>query len=153
MNLRYGILGLVAILFVVLLLASTRSLAQIDAPDNNNNGIWDYVDEYIDAKYPEPSDIRPVAQQYAISLQKALVEADNPDAAQNNLLAFRHHMGCLIHIAGEEEGISTGSELRLLVVNTPERSKALMTLVIQVDEQQEQKFTDAPPVHSESCQY
>ena len=107
--------------------------------DTDNNGIWDYIDDYIDSKYPDTSNKRSALQQTTTALQQYLIDAEYPDKTRNNSEALGRGVDCLFEVTYvDKESFSTGEagltidELEALVINTKERSDAYLKATNQL---------------------
>ncbi|MCH9660405.1 MAG: hypothetical protein K0U54_05785 [Bacteroidetes bacterium] len=104
----------------------------ITGNDTNNNGIWDYVDEYIDSKYPTPSAERSALQQTALAFQQFLLDADDPVKSLENDEKFGNALGCLFDVFPLEQAGTISDEIESVIVNTQKRSDAYLKATDQL---------------------
>lgn len=97
--------------------------AELAGTDADGNGVWDYVDRYIDATYSASPPTQQALRQYARALQGSLLNAGDPDTAlrfygENDLAAE------CIYARRPDDAYKVVSELKATLLNTKERSQA-----------------------------
>jgi hypothetical protein len=91
--------------------------------DANGDGIWDYVDDYIEQTYPNSEATRVVLRRVTVALQNALLMADNPATAANIATELHRAIECLYFVRpNDAHKVADALEAELL--NTIERSRA-----------------------------
>lgn len=101
-----------------------QSSNTIAGADLDNNGIWDYIDEFINNDYPSSSLKRSALQQTAIAFQQFLLDANDPVKSLDNSEALGMGIDCLWEVMDENEVLSIPIEAQ--IINTLERHHAYM---------------------------
>lgn len=108
---------------------------KIIGEDKNNNGIWDYVEDYINQKYSYSAKIHAGLIQYAKSLQQVLIDNRDKDKTILNIQKQLNTLDCIYYITanGNETSntIQTAgkitSDVEAEILNTKERFLAYNT--------------------------
>jgi len=91
--------------------------------DANNDGVWDYIGDYITQTYQSSNTTSAALRQMAVALQAAIVQSDDPVASVDNATALQRSVECLYSIR-PEDAYNITNDLTAVVLNTPERSRA-----------------------------
>jgi hypothetical protein len=97
----------------------------VEGNDTDGNGIWDYIDAYIAANFPEPPRKR-AAQQIAVAMQSSLLQANDRSAALQNASNLDRGVECLWSYDGET-GVRTIESLKAAILNNTARSMVYLT--------------------------
>ncbi|MEI2774344.1 MAG: hypothetical protein V9G98_27830 [Candidatus Competibacter sp.] len=109
---------------VTILIREEEGVAGVDA---DNNGVWDYVDQYINTVYPGPdvSSVRIALRQNARAIQGGVLHADD------NALSIRYaedmdrSIEC-VYFLRPEDARKVLLDLKANILNTKTRSEAFM---------------------------
>lgn len=93
--------------------------------DSDGNGVWDYIDQYINTKYPgtENQEMRTAARQYARSIQGGLLNADDKQMALQFSSASDRATECIFYL-NPENAADVLRDLESAILNTETRTKA-----------------------------
>lgn len=103
--------------------------------DKDNDGVWDYVKDYIKQKYPESEKVRAALYQYAKALQQALIDNKDKQKSVENAKKMTRASNCLTYAVSNGQEISESiqkagdirNDVRAEALNTKERSEAYIT--------------------------
>jgi len=97
----------------------------IASSDTNTNGVWDYIDQYIENTYPgtENHQVRAGARQYARSIEGGLLNAENKTLSIQFAQSADRAMECIYSIR-PQDARQLISQLEAAILNTPLRSRA-----------------------------
>lgn len=110
----------------------TEEAQKIIGEDKNTNGVWDYIEDYINQKYAYSEKIKAGLNQYIKTFQQALIEnRDKQESIKNANASFRAS-DCLTYILSNgaessesiEEAFNIVSDVRAQLLNTDARSRA-----------------------------
>lgn len=109
---------------VTLLIQEAETIAGVDS---DVNGVWDYIDAYIDSIYTLPPDdlIRPALRQYARALEGGLLNADASDMALRYAIASDRATECVFYLRPDDAN-RVLSDLEAVILNTETRSRAFL---------------------------
>jgi hypothetical protein len=95
----------------------------IAGEDLDNNGVWDYVQDYIDRTYSDPN-MRLALYQFAKADQKFILAANSDDKTLFSTVDIRHRaLDCLFYIDKDPtEAFEIQNEFRAHILNTKIRS-------------------------------
>jgi len=100
-----------------------RSASEADLGiDSNNNGLWDDVDQYIDARFSNPDKAKAM-RQLAVAIQSALLQNDSIDQSQEATRVWFRALKCVRQTFGEA-GYYEGKRLSAEMLNSELRSRA-----------------------------
>lgn len=107
----------------VQLMIRVNPIADFDA---DGNGIWDYVDQYINTTYANDPEIVPALQQFARSFQAALLDAKDADLSLQHSGEADRAIECIFsyRIRRGAEAAEIIEKLKAAMLNTRERSLA-----------------------------
>ena len=105
---------------------------KIISEDKNNDGVWDYVGDYINQKYSYSAKIRSALIQYVKVLQQELIDSRDKQKSIQNAHKSSRAIDCLNYIIGNgeetrislEEAHRISSDVEAETLNTKERSEA-----------------------------
>lgn len=96
--------------------------------DSDGDGVRDDVQRYIALTYPDSEKVRTALTQYAISLQNALIDADDKEKSIQHAEESDRAGSCLWYVLGSlDERIKVRNNLILVMLNTDERNRAYFT--------------------------
>ena len=98
---------------------------RVSAPDADNNGVWDYIDQYIAATFPNDPPTRVALRQFARATEGALLHADNKAASLQFAEAGDRAIECVFSIR-PQDAAQILSELEAAILNTKLRSRAYL---------------------------
>lgn len=95
--------------------------------DADGNGVWDYIDQYINNKYPgrEYIQLRSAARQYALALQGALLNADNKDLSLEYAIKSDRATECMFCVRPDDAG-DILADLEAAILNSKTRARAFL---------------------------
>ena len=95
--------------------------------DSDNNGVWDYIDKYINTKYPGPDNnqLRSASRQYARAIQGGLLNADNKEISLQYATASTRATECVFYLRPQDAS-GVLSDLEAVILNTMTRSRAFL---------------------------
>lgn len=96
----------------------------LEGPDANGDGVWDYIEVYIDQNYPD-STARPALRAIAVAMQGAMLAANDPAASVNAATVLQRAIECLYFVR-QDEARAVKNDLKAVLLNTLERSKAYL---------------------------
>ena len=125
-----------------------RKTADLVGPDTDGNGVWDYVDQYINSKYPSQNDsnLRAALRQNARALQAGLLHADDKALAMKDGREADRAIACLYFIR-RDDAHSVRSDLQAAILNNPTRSRAY----IMWSEQSAGQVFELVPPSQDAC--
>jgi len=99
----------------------------VEGIDTDGNGVWQYIDEYIEATYTTETE-RASLTQYAISVQNALIDADNKELSIQHAKEVDKSSTCLWYTFGSINAYGEAQDdLRSIILNNDERNYAYFT--------------------------
>ncbi len=102
--------------------------AQNIGKDVDNNGVWDYVDDFINDNFTAST--RPLIQREARAKQKLLLEADDREKTIQNSQESLNAVACISDTLGSKVMISYS--MMSILANTKERSDAYLKATDQL---------------------
>lgn len=95
--------------------------------DADSNGVWDYIDQYIDVKYPGADNdrTRSACRQCALAIQGGLLNADNKDMSLRYATAISRAAECVFYLR-PQDAHDVLSDLEAIILNTLTRSRAFL---------------------------
>lgn len=109
---------------VHVLIREEEGVASVDA---DGNGVWDYIDQYINDKYPGADNdrLRSASRQYARAIQGGLLNADNKAISLQYAEASDRATECMFFLRPQDAD-EVLSDLEAIILNTQTRSKAFL---------------------------
>jgi len=98
----------------------TETIAGNDA---DGNGVWDYIDTYIDATYPSSEKTRTALREYAKNLQISLLDAEDEELSVQHASDGSYRLACIRYVL-PDDAYEVFKTLRAEILNTDERSRA-----------------------------
>jgi hypothetical protein len=98
----------------------------IAAPDTNNDGTWDYVEEYINRTHANSEKARVVLTQFAKTVQNSLLDASEKELSIQHFKKSIRIMACGRYILGPEDFQRYRDELISQMINTEARFKVFV---------------------------
>lgn len=95
--------------------------------DVDGNGVWDYIDQYIDTKYPGAADdqLRSASRQYARAVQGGILNPDSKQMSLQYATDSDRATECVFHLRPDDAN-SILADLESAILNTESRSKAFL---------------------------
>jgi hypothetical protein len=99
----------------------------IGSSDTNTNGVWDYVDQYIDTTYPgiENQGVRSAGRQFARAIQGGLLNAENKGLSIQYASASMRATECM-YSRRPQDSREILENLEAVILNTKLRSQAFV---------------------------
>ncbi len=128
----------------------TLHIAEFVDADADSNGVWDYIDTYINTDYANEPGTQKALRQFAKAYQQYLQEANDKIASIKNSDVWQKGFECL-HYITPEDGPAISREFEAKVMNTVERSRAYL----KATEQLAGSVTHATPLSElrKTCQW
>ncbi len=98
--------------------------ATIGGIDVDNDGVRDDVQRYIAIKYADSEKRRAVLTQYAKIFQNALLDSDSKEKSIKHAEEISRAGSCSSYMFGAREAMDISKDLRVLLLNTKDRSFA-----------------------------
>jgi hypothetical protein len=99
--------------------------------DNDNDGTWDDIQDFIDDNYGDDIDLRNGAVQFAHGLQNALLNAPDNAGSLTAATEIQRAVECLFALDGEEAN-TTRREIMAAFLNSDQRARAYMVFNAQL---------------------
>ncbi|WP_166360904.1 hypothetical protein [Pseudomonas akapageensis] len=99
----------------------------VPAADNDGNGVWDYMDIFIQQKYTNSPPTQAAARQLSRALQTGLLNADDKRIAMEQAGATDRAVECMFFVQPPKDAARIISELEGAIVNNAARSRAYVT--------------------------
>jgi hypothetical protein len=114
----------------------------VPGPDSDGNGVWDYIDQYINTVFPgtQNASTRSAARQYARAIEGGLLNADNKARAIQFAAASDRATECMYYLRPQDAAAAI-ADLEAAILNTQLRSK---TFVMWSEQSAGQVFPSVP---------
>lgn len=97
----------------------------LSGTDTDNNGVWDYIDGYIDTAYPKDEKLRAGLRQYARSIQNGILNAHNKNLSLQYAMESDRAQECIAFLRPNDfNAVLGGMEAQML--NTAMRTKEFL---------------------------
>jgi len=107
---------------VHVLIREQEGIAGVDA---DNNGVWDYVDQYINTTYPNEPNTRVALRQFSRAIQNSLLHADDKSLSLRYAEDSDRATECVFFVHPQDAD-KVLSALEAAILNNATRSRAFM---------------------------
>lgn len=107
---------------VHVLIREEEGVAGVDA---DSNGVWDYIDQYITATYPNADSLQSGLRQYAKAIQGGLLNADDNNLSLSHATEMDRAIEC-IYFLRPNDAKNVLSDLKAVILSNESRSRAFI---------------------------